>query len=65
MHFSRLADQLVGSKNPLYVIHDELQAEGAAIVDLVRGNVNAHGIVYPTDILAGIFAQALEQARVY
>jgi aspartate/methionine/tyrosine aminotransferase len=65
MHFSRLADQLVGSKNPLYVIHDELQAEGAAIVDLVRGNVNAHGIVYPTDILAGIFAQALEQACVY
>ena len=65
MHFSQLADQLVGSKNPLYVIHDELRAEGTAIVDLVRGNVNAHGIVYPADLLAGIFAQALEQARVY
>src|SRR5437867_60760 len=65
MYFSHLADQLVGTKNPLYVTLDEMRVAGAPIVDLVRGNVNVHGIVYPTDVLSEIFADALGPARVY
>jgi len=34
-------------------------------VDLVRGNVNEHGIVYPPEILREILARAGDRARVY
>ena len=65
MHFSDLAGQLTGTKNPLYSLHDELRTQGTPIVDLVRGNVNEHGIVYPKDILSDILAQSLASAKVY
>jgi alanine-synthesizing transaminase len=65
MHFSSLVGELAGQRNPLYALHDELQGKGTAIVDLVRGNVNEHGMVYPEDVLSGILAKALEAARVY
>src|SRR5262249_50325565 len=65
MHFSDLADQLTGAKNPLYLLHDEMKAAGVPIVDLVRGNVNEHGIVYPEGLLSEILANALEDARIY
>src|SRR5262249_29448676 len=38
---------------------------GATVTDLVRGNVNEHGIVYPPDILAEILKGAAESARIY
>ena len=44
------AANLGGPKNPLYVLHERLKKEGHAIVDLVRGNVNEHGIVYPMPV---------------
>jgi alanine-synthesizing transaminase len=65
MFFSELAGRLGGSKNPLYVLHDRLKAEGKEVVDLVRGNVNEHGIVYPIDVLKEILNSATEAARVY
>jgi len=65
MIFSRLAESLGGSKNPLYLLHDRLKAEGAQFVDLVRGNVNEHGIVYPPEILDQILKDAAQQARIY
>src|SRR5579872_428993 len=65
MHFSDLAAQLTGTKNPLYTLHDELRSTGSPIVDLVRGNVNEHGIVYPPKVLAQSPSDALEPARVY
>jgi len=65
MFFSDFAANLGGPKNPLYVLHERLQTEGHAIIDLVRGNVNEHGIVYPPDILQDILAQAAGAARVY
>src|SRR6185295_12442870 len=65
MFFSDFAANLGGPKNPLYVLHDRLKVEGAKVTDLVRGNVNEHGIVYPPDILDEILKQAAEAARIY
>jgi len=65
MQFSPLADSLAASKNPLYVLHDELSVAGRPILDLVKGNVNEHGIVYPQADLKEILGTAAEAARVY
>src|SRR6266705_1795738 len=65
MIFSELAENLGGSKNPLYLLHDRLKSEGAKIVDLVRGNVNEHGIVYPPEALDHILKDAAAQTRIY
>src|SRR5215831_9985233 len=65
MFFSDFAANLGGPKNPLYMLHERLKTEGSKVVDLVRGNVNEHGIVYPPDILAGILKNAADAARIY
>src|SRR5215475_760800 len=65
MFFSELAGRLGGPKNPLYVLHDRLKSEGKKVVDLVRGNVNEHGIVYPVDVLKEILNGSTEAARIY
>src|SRR5437762_8878233 len=65
MFFSDFASNLGGPKNPLYALHERLKTEGHPIVDLVRGNVNEHGIVYPPEILQEILARASHRARVY
>jgi alanine-synthesizing transaminase len=65
MFFSDFAANLGGPKNPLYVLHDRLKNDGAPVTDLVRGNVNEHGIVYPPEVLDRILLKASEAARVY
>jgi aspartate/methionine/tyrosine aminotransferase len=65
MHFSSLAESLAASKNPLYILHDEIRAAGHTVLDLVKGNVNEHGIVYPQQELQKILRDASEQAKVY
>jgi alanine-synthesizing transaminase len=66
MQFSSLADDLGGQKkNPLYILLDELRARGTPIVDLIRGNVNEYGIVYPANVLAEILSRAVDASRVY
>jgi aspartate/methionine/tyrosine aminotransferase len=65
MFFSDFAANLGGPKNPLYLLHERLKTEGVKLVDLVRGNVNEHGIIYPPEILAGILKDAADAARVY
>ncbi len=65
MFFSDFAANLGGPKNPLYVLHDQLKTEGTNVTDLVRGNVNEHGIVYPPEVLNEILKQAADKARVY
>src|SRR5262252_1052432 len=65
MFFSDFAANLGGPKNPLYLLHERLKTEGVKLVDLVRGNVNEHGIVYPPELLAGILKDAADAARVY
>ena len=65
MRFSSLAESMIASKNPLYALHDQLREQGREVVDLVRGNVNEHGIVFPPDVLNEILRGAAEAARVY
>ena len=65
MNFSSLADSLAASKNPLYLLHDELTAAGRPVLDLVKGNVNEHGIIFPEDELKQILTAAAESARIY
>src|SRR3954463_13340044 len=65
MHFSLTAESLAASKNPLYLLRDELNNGGNTVIDLVRGNVNEHGIVFPPDVLNSILQGAAESARVY
>src|SRR3989442_8685654 len=65
MFFSDFAANVGGLKNSLYTLHERLKAEGIQIVDLVRGNVNEHGILYPPEILQEILTNAAEAARIY
>jgi aspartate/methionine/tyrosine aminotransferase len=65
MFFSDFAANLGGPKNPLYILHEQLKSEGANVIDLVRGNVNEHGIVYPPEILEQILRSAAASARIY
>jgi len=65
MHFSSLSESLAGSKNPLYRIHEELKLDGRSVTDLVRGNVNEHGIEFPHDLFKDILRSAAEAARIY
>src|SRR5215468_7012746 len=65
MKFSSAAMGMMSSKNPLYALHDDLKQEGREVLDLVRGNVNEHGIVFPPALLAEILREAAESARIY
>ena len=65
MHFSSLSESLAASKNPLYILHDQLQAAGHTILDLVKGNVNEHGMLFPQEALREILREASDQARIY
>jgi aspartate/methionine/tyrosine aminotransferase len=65
MFFSDFAANLGGAKNPLYQLHERLKSEGANVTDLVRGNVNEHGIIYPPSTLDEALKHAAEAARIY
>src|SRR5690242_10601884 len=65
MHFSSVAESLAAAKNPLYQLRDELSHGGRSVIDLVRGNVNEHGIVFPPDLLNAILHDAARSARIY
>src|SRR5205814_7503482 len=62
---SHLAEDLSGTKNPLYVLRDELHASRTAVFVLVRGNVNEHGIRYPGEVLADVLKEAVRTAGIY
>src|SRR6188768_2808969 len=65
MYFSLVAESLAAAKNPLYQLRDELHRDGNPVVDLVRGNVNEHGILFPPDALNAILRDASKSASVY
>ncbi len=65
MRFSNLADRFPGSRNRLYQVRDRFVEEGRPIVDLISGNVNEHGIVFPEGLLKEILSEAAEKSAVY
>ena len=65
MRFSDLTTDFPGVTNRLYERRGKLQNTGAPVVDLVRGNVNDHGIVFPRDVLSEALADAAVSARTY
>ncbi len=63
--FSQVAGRLHTETNALYSLRDSLRAKGTAILDLVSGNVNDQGLVYPPDLLADIMRRASLGCGIY
>jgi aspartate/methionine/tyrosine aminotransferase len=65
MIFSNLAGGFAVGMNPLYRARDEALARGEKIIDLISGNVNQCGIVFPDSQLKSIFLDAIRESRTY
>jgi len=63
--FSDIASKLHSESNDLYRLRDELLAEGREIRDLVSGNINESGYVFPQNLLEEILTRASRGCRVY
>jgi alanine-synthesizing transaminase len=65
MFFSSIADAFPQSLNRLYRTRDAMQRRGESILDLISGNVNRSGIVFPESLLQKALHEALPAARIY
>jgi len=63
--FSSITQQFDVPSNRLYRLRDGLLRKKRRIVDLVSGNVNTQGIVFPQEILAQAMRKGVEESRVY
>jgi alanine-synthesizing transaminase len=63
--FSRIASQLHGESNSLYRLRAELQSQGSTIRDLVSGNINDQGFVFPQDLLEDALVRGSRNCRIY
>ena len=63
--FSDIASKLHGESNGLYSLRDELQAQGHDIRDLVSGNINDSGYIFPQNLIEEIMTRASRGCRVY
>ncbi len=63
--FSRIASKLHGESNVLYRLRDELKNQGHEIRDLVSGNINEQGFVFPQELLEEILVRGSRQCRIY
>jgi alanine-synthesizing transaminase len=63
--FSKIASQLRGESNALYTLRDRLKSEGHEILDLISGNINDQGFVFPQSLLEEILIRGARQSRVY
>lgn len=63
--FSRIVSRLHGETNALYNLRDSLVNQGIAIHDLITGNINDQGFLFPQDRLEEILVQASRQSRIY
>ena len=65
MMFSRVASRLHAETNPLYTLRDQLQRQGTPVLDLISGNVNELGIIFPQDVLQEALLRAAPRAAIY
>jgi alanine-synthesizing transaminase len=63
--FSGITEKLHGESNALYKLRDELKAGGQAIQDLISGNINDQGFLFPQDLLEEILVRGSRQCRLY
>jgi len=63
--FSNIASKLHGESNALYKLRDELTAQGHAVRDLISGNLNEHGFIFPQDLLEEILVRGSRHCRIY
>ena len=63
--FSKIASQLHAESNVLYRLRDELRQQGHAVTDLISGNINEQGFLFPQDLLEEILARNLSKCRIY
>jgi len=63
--FSNIASRLHGESNSLYKLRDELKVQGHAIQDLISGNINEQGYLFPQEILEKVLVQGLRRSQIY
>jgi alanine-synthesizing transaminase len=63
--FSRITEKLHGEPNALYKLRDELKARGQAVVDLISGNINDQGFLFPQALLEEILVRGSRNCRLY
>jgi len=65
MYFSTFATQFPAPKNRLYVHKTKLTEADRQFTDLISGNVNEQGLVFPQDLLKEILSKAAGDATTY
>ncbi len=65
MHFSTLSESFSQPTNRLYQLRDARIKAGKPVLDLISGNVNAHGLEFPPAVLKRILAQEAQNTRMY
>jgi alanine-synthesizing transaminase len=63
--FSKISSKLHGESNILYRLRDELAAQGREIRDLVSGNINEQGYVFPQDLLEEVLVGGSRRCTIY
>ena len=63
--FSRIASRLHGDTNALYRLRDALINQSVPVRDLISGNINEQGFVFPQDRLEEILIRGSRQSRIY
>ena len=63
--FSDIATRLHAESNTLYRLRDELRVQGREIRDLVSGNINDCGYVFPQSLFEEILERASRGCRIY
>jgi hypothetical protein len=65
MFFSSIADAFPQTANRLYQTCAAMRERGESVLDLISGNVNQSGIVFPESLLRESLHEALPAARIY
>ena len=65
MFFSSISDFFPQALNRLYQTRDAMRQRGESVLDLISGNVNRSGIVFPESLLRDALDEALPAARIY
>jgi alanine-synthesizing transaminase len=63
--FSGIASKLHGESNALYKVRDALRDQGCEIRDLISGNINEQGFVFPQGLLEEILVHGSRRCAIY